>query len=80
MKVRMLINISGLRNGKHYPPIGGVMELQPGDSGDDLLRNHYAEKVGPVAAVARAVESVVAAPPENMAQRTTRPAPRKGAR
>ena len=76
MRVRMKVYISGLRNGKGYPAVGEVMELQEGDPGDDLLRNGYAEKVGPVAAVERVIESAVVAPVETAAKRIAKPKPR----
>lgn len=84
MKVRILTSLTGLRNGRKYPPVGGIMELEDGDTGEELLRNGYAEKIGPVAAVKKAVEAVVetatVAPPENAAKRTRKPTPRKGAK
>jgi len=76
MKVRMKVYISGLRNGKGYPAVGEVMELQAGDPGDDLIRNGYAEKVGPVAAVERVIETAVVAPVETAARRISKPKPK----
>ncbi len=44
MKVRMLIAISGLRNGKRWPPVGDTLEVGKTE-GEKLIRNGYAEKV-----------------------------------
>ena len=44
MKVRMLIAISGLRNGKRWPPVGGTLEVGKAE-GEKLIGNGYAEKV-----------------------------------
>jgi hypothetical protein len=80
----MLRVCTGLRDCRGYPKPGEIMELEDGDDGQDLIDNGYAEKVGPVAAAVRAVEKVAdaietaaAAPPENAAKRTTKPAPRR---
>lgn len=70
MKVRMLAALSGARNGAAYPPPGGVLELKPGDTAQDLIGNGYAERVEePV------IETAEIAPAENAA-RTLKPKPR----
>ena len=69
MKVRMLISVSGQRNGLTYPPAGGVMELPERDEAFDLLVNGYAERI-------EEVEVAMIAPPETASLRTTRPKPR----
>ena len=71
MKVRMLAAISGTRNGAAYPPVGGVLELKPGDEASDLIVNGYAELVEDPTVI----ETAEIAPPENAA-RTTKPIPR----
>jgi hypothetical protein len=77
MKVRILIPLTGLRNDKKYPPVGGVMELEPGDTGEELLRNGYAELVPEPKPVPKpVVETAEVAPPQNTAARTAKPAPR----
>lgn len=70
MKVRMLVAISGTRNGAAYPPVGEVMRLKPGDTAQDLVGNGYAELMDeePV------IETAEIAPPETAA-RTTKPHP-----
>jgi hypothetical protein len=81
VKVRILIPLTGLRNGKHYPHVGGVMTLEPGDSGEELLRNGYAELIAePKPAPKPVVETAEVATPQNAARRTGKPAPRKGAK
>ena len=52
MKVRMLVFISGLRNNKRWPPVGGVLEVGKAE-GEKLIHNGYAEKVATVKAVRR---------------------------
>jgi hypothetical protein len=66
----MLYPLTGLRNGQPYPPVGGVMELIPGDLGADLIRNKYAEEVkGVFAGRDMEVETATVAPPENAIKR-----------
>ena len=50
MKVRMKVAISGLRNGKRWPPVGGTLEVGKTE-GEKLVRNGYAEKVAVVKSV-----------------------------
>lgn len=74
MKIKILTQISGMRNGATYPRAGEVMELKPGDNAFDLLTNGYAEIVEePV------IETAEATPPE-IAARIIKPKPRGSAR
>jgi hypothetical protein len=43
-KVKMLIKISGERNGVDWPAIGGTLDV-PKDEAEQLVANGYAEKV-----------------------------------
>ena len=43
-KVKMLITISGERNGADWPAIGETIDV-PKDEADQLVSNGYAEKV-----------------------------------
>lgn len=53
MLVRMLQRISGLRNGKQWPPIGGVIDL-PESEALALAAHGYAQPLPPVEKVERA--------------------------
>jgi len=43
-KVKMLVKISGERNGSEWPDVGGTLDV-PKDEADQLVSNGYAEKV-----------------------------------
>lgn len=43
MKVRMLMKITGTRNGVELPDIGGTLDV-PDDEAESLIRSGYAEK------------------------------------
>ena len=44
MRVRMKVAVSGVRNGKLWPGIGGEMDV-PDDEGADLCKNGFAEPI-----------------------------------
>jgi len=66
----MLVSINGSRNGQPYPPAGGIVDLQHGDDGHDLLDNGYAELVEDE------IETAADGAPENAAVFTAPPVPR----
>jgi hypothetical protein len=43
-KVKMLMKISGERNGVEWPDVGGTIDV-PKDEAESLVSNGYAEKV-----------------------------------
>lgn len=58
MRVRMLTAVSGTRNGAHWPPKGGEIDV-PDAEGASLCRNGLAE---PVAVVHEPVKATAPAP------------------
>lgn len=70
MKVRMLIDIEGTIDGRHWPRRGGVIELADHVAAD-LISNRYAETLddGEIAAFNPVAET--AAKPAPRARRTT---------
>ena len=77
MKIRMLVDIGGARNGQKYPPPGGIMELIERDDGHDLLDNGYAVLVEEPVRSAPVIETATVAPPEVAALTTKSFQPRK---
>lgn len=68
MRIKMLISVSGTRDGADWPPVGGEIDL-PGDEAADLCDAGYATPVK-----ARAETAAAPSPPETAAKKT---APRK---
>jgi len=63
--VRLLIHISGTRNGEDWPPAGGRIDL-PDQEAEDMVRNGYAAYADPVpvAVLEEPEQAVVEAPEE----------------
>jgi len=57
MKIRMLVHMSGTRNGQDWPPAGVVMDLPDGEAGDYIA-------AGIATPVTDGPETAVAAAPE----------------
>lgn len=69
MKLKMRVQISGLLNGKEWPPAGGILELDHEAEAALLIKNGLAEAVP-----APVIETTAApAPPENTAKRVSKP-------
>lgn len=75
MQVMVRIQVSGLRDGQPWPPVGGVLEM-PQDEALPLLQNGT---VVPVFDPESGVERAVAPTAELRTGLTTRNGPRKGA-
>lgn len=70
MRVKMLISVSGTRNGVDWPLVGGEIDLPP-DEAADLCEAGYASPVK------KGAESAAApSPPENAAKKTATRSPR----
>lgn len=66
--VRLLIHISGTRNGEDWPPAGGRIDL-PDQEAEDMVRNGYAVYAErPAAVVDEPEQAVVEAPEEGAAE------------
>lgn len=65
MKVRMLVGITGTRDGVDWPPIGGVLDLPDGEAADYIAAGlcMKAEADAPEAATAPAPETATAPKP-----------------
>ena len=69
MKVRMLIQIGGARNGQKWPPVGGVLECSEHEA-LSLIGNGAAAPVREVV-----IETAAVTPPETAALRVGGPPP-----
>jgi hypothetical protein len=87
MKIRMLVHMSGTRNGQEWPPAGVSMDLPDGEAGDYIAAG-IAEPAdnGAETAVAQAAESAevpaaeVAKTPAPEKRAASKRAPAKAAR
>ena len=71
MRLRMRVHISGLLNGEHWPPAGGILDLDHEGEARGLIRNGLAVEVP-----APVIETAEVAPPRNAAKRTSKPQPK----
>lgn len=70
MRVKMLISVSGTRDGVDWPPVGGEIDL-PGEEAADLCDAGHATPVK-----ARFESAAAPSPPENAAKKTATRKPR----
>lgn len=72
MRVRMLVEITGTRDGSPWPPLGAEIDV-PADEAGDLIRGGLAVETSPVVPpVATPVETAATSAPETAAE----PAPK----
>lgn len=74
MRVRLLVEITGTRDGVPWPPLGGVVDL-PDSEAADLIRGGLAVEAStvPPAVDSSPVETAATVAPENAAEPAPKP-------